>query len=87
MKDFLDKLKGMDKKQLAEAMQQAKAFAATPEGKEFVEKVKKGEAGIDKAQQENLAKQLSKNPDIAKTIFVTADRDFFSINKLNILTA
>jgi high-affinity K+ transport system ATPase subunit B len=69
MKDFLDKLKGMDKKQLAEAMQQAKAFAATPEGKEFVEKVKKGEAGIDKAQQENLAKQLSKNPDIAKTIF------------------
>lgn len=69
MKEFLDKLKGMDKKQLAQAMKQAKEFAKTPEGKEFVEKIKKGEAGIDISQQKDMEKQLAQNPDIAKTIF------------------
>lgn len=69
MKDFLDKIKGMDKKQLSEAVKQAKTFAATPQGKEFVEKIKKGDTVMDKAQQENLEKQLKDNPDITKLIF------------------
>lgn len=69
MKEILDKLKGMDKKQLAEATKQAKQFVNTPQGKELVERIKKGETGIDKAQQAELEKQLAKNPDIAKTIF------------------
>lgn len=68
MKDILEKIKGMDKKQLGEAVKQAQAFAATPQGKAFVEKIKNGEAGIDKAQQDDIMKQLSKNPDIAKAI-------------------
>ena len=42
MNDFFGKLKGMDKKQLEEAVRQAKAFAATDEGKEFIEKVTSG---------------------------------------------
>ena len=37
MKEILDKLKGMDKKQLSEAVKQAKAYADTPQGKELVE--------------------------------------------------
>ena len=64
MNDFFEKLKGMDKKQLEEAIRQAKAFAATDEGKAFVEKVKQGGA-----EQENVKKQLGKNPEIAKLIF------------------
>ena len=43
MKEILDKLKGMDKKQLSEAVKQAKAYADTPQGKELVEKIKKGQ--------------------------------------------
>lgn len=69
MKDIIEKIKGMDKKQLSEAMQQAKAFAETPQGKEFVEKIKSGHAGIGKSQQAEIMKQLDQNPDIAKTIF------------------
>jgi len=64
MNDFFGKLKGMDKKQLEEAVRQAKAFAVTDEGKEFIEKVKQSGA-----EQENIKNQLGKNPEIAKLIF------------------
>ena len=68
MKDILEKLKGMDKKELSSAIKKAQEFAKTDEGKEFVEKIRKGEAGIDNATQENLKKKLESNPDVVKMI-------------------
>ena len=64
MNDFFEKLRGMDKKQLEEAVKQAKAFVKTDEGKAFVEKVKQGGS-----EQDNIKKELGKNPEIAKLIF------------------
>ena len=69
MKDILEKLRGMDKKQLSEAVKQAKAYAETPQGKELVEKIKNGEGGIDPSSKEDIKNQLGKNPEIAKLIF------------------
>ena len=66
--DIFEKIRTMDKKELSTAIKKAKEFAKTDEGKAFVEKVKKGEAGIDKSTQEKLAKELGNNPDIAKTL-------------------
>ncbi len=69
MKDIIDKLKGMDKKELGEAINQAKAFARTPEGKELVEKVKSGNIDVKNSQYAEIMKEVEKNPDIAKAIF------------------
>ena len=66
--DIFEKLKGMDKKELSAAIKKAQEFAKTDEGKQFVEKIKKGDAGIDGATQENLKKKLEGNPDVAKMI-------------------
>ena len=66
--DIMEKLKGMDKKELSAAIKKAQEFAKTDEGKKLVEKIKKGEAGIDSATQENLKKKLEGNPDVAKMI-------------------
>ena len=66
--DIFEKLKGMNKKELSDAIKKAREFAKTDEGRAFVEKVQKGEAGIDKSAQENIMKEISKNPDIAKTL-------------------
>ena len=66
--DIFEKLKGMDKKELSEAIKKAREFAKTDEGKAFVEKIKKGEAGIDKSTQEKLIKEIGNNPDIAKKL-------------------
>lgn len=68
MKDIMEKLKSMDKKELSAAVKKAQEFAKTEEGKELVEKIKKGEAGIDAATQENLKKKLEASPDVAKMI-------------------
>ncbi len=68
MKDILDKLKGMDKKELSDAVKQAKAFIKTDEGKALAEKIKSGE-GIPKTQHQEIMNEINKNPDIAKTIF------------------
>lgn len=67
MKEIIEKLKGIDKKELGKAIKEAKAYMNTDEGKAFAEKIKNGEA-ISDAQKSSLAKELSKNPDIAKTI-------------------
>lgn len=73
MKDIIDKLKSMDKEQLDEAVKKAKEFARTPQGQELVQKIKNGDGmqnlGIDKEKQNNIKKELEKNPHIAKTIF------------------
>lgn len=66
--DIFEKLKGMDKRELSEAIKKAQEFAKTDEGRAFVEKIKKGEAGIDKSTQEKLAKEIGNNPDIAKKL-------------------
>ena len=68
LKSGQKKLKGMDKKELSAAIKKAQEFAKTDEGKQFVEKIKKGDAGIDSATQENLKKKLEGNPDVAKMI-------------------
>ena len=67
MKDIFEKLKTMDKSQLKSAISQAKAFASTPEGKKFVEKVKSS-GGTEELQKENIMKEIGKNPDLAKMI-------------------
>lgn len=66
--DIFEKLKGMDKKELSEAIKKAREFAQTDEGRQFVEKIKKGEAGIDKSTQEKIAKEIGANPDLAKKL-------------------
>ena len=67
MKDILEKLKTMDKSQLKNAVKQAKAFASTPEGKDFVEKVKSS-GGAESMQKDDIMKEIGKNPEIAKMI-------------------
>lgn len=73
MKDIIDKLKAMDKKELGEAVKKAKEFAATSRGQELIEKIKSDggmkELGIDGEKQKNIKKELEKNPHIAKIIF------------------
>lgn len=73
MQDIIEKLKSMDKKELDSAVKKAKEFVATPEGQAFAQKIKNGEGlsqiGIGKAQQDNIKKELSQNPGLAKTIF------------------
>ena len=66
--NILDKLKGMDKRELSAAIKKAQEFAKTEEGKALVEKIKNGEAGIDKSAQEKLMKEIGENPEIAKSI-------------------
>lgn len=66
--DIFEKLKGMDKKELSAAIKKAQEFAKTEEGKQLVEKIRKGEAGIDKSAQEKIVKELSADPDVAKKL-------------------
>lgn len=66
--DIFEKLKGMDKKELSTAIKKAQEFAKTDEGRALVEKIKKGETGLDKSAQEKLLKEIGANPDIAKKI-------------------
>lgn len=67
MRDIIEKLKSIDKKELSKAIKEAKAYMKTDEGKALAEKIKNGEA-IPEAQRDAITKELGKNPDIAKTI-------------------
>lgn len=73
MKDIIEKLKTMDKAQIDAAVKQAKEFVKTEEGQQLVQKIKNGEGmqnfGIDREKQNNIKKELEKNPHIAQTIF------------------
>ena len=69
MKDILDKLKGMDKKELKEAIKQAKAFIETDEGKALAEKIKNGDKAAPKSQYSEIMEEVNKNPEIAQAIF------------------
>ena len=68
MKDILDKLKEMDKKELKEAINKAKTFIETDEGKALAEKIKNGDTAT-KSQYGEIMEQVNKNPEIAKAIF------------------
>ena len=67
MNDIIEKLRGIDKRELSKAIKEAKAYMKTDEGKALAEKIKSGEA-ISEQQKSSIAKELGKNPDIAKTI-------------------
>lgn len=69
MKDIIEKLKGMDKKELGEAVKQAKAFVDTPQGKELIGNIKSGNMDVKNSQYAEIMKEIDKNPDIAKAIF------------------
>lgn len=66
MKDIIDKIKSMDKKELEDAVAKAKKFAQTQKGQELVQKIKDGNAIPN---QEKAMKELGKDPAIAKLIF------------------
>ncbi|MBR2885201.1 MAG: hypothetical protein IKB93_10460 [Clostridia bacterium] len=73
MQDIIEKLKAMDKRELDAMVKKAKNFVATPEGQALAQKIKNGEGlseiGLGAEQQNNIKKELSQNPSIAKTIF------------------
>lgn len=72
MQDIIEKLKSMDKGELDNAVKKAKEFVKTPEGQALTQKIKNGEGlsslGLGKEEQDNIKKELSQNPGIAKTI-------------------
>ena len=72
MKDIMDMLRRMDKKQLDDMMKKAQEYVKTPEGRELAEKLRKGETPgmlpLGTAQQNEMLSRLSKNPDVAKKI-------------------
>jgi len=68
VKDILEKLKNMDKKELSEAVKQAQAFIKTEEGRALAEKIKSGDT-IPKSQYADIMNEVNKNPDIAKAIY------------------
>ena len=43
MQDILSMLKGMNPAELNDAVNKAKAFAGTPEGKQMIDKLRKGQ--------------------------------------------
>lgn len=72
MNDILKMLAKMDKKQLDEAIVKAREFANTPEGKNVMEKLSRGETikgiPVPADQQSKLFSELGKNPDAMKKI-------------------
>ena len=72
MKDIMDMLRGMDKKQLDDMMKKARDYIKTPEGRELAEKLRNGESAdklpFGTSQQNEMLSRLSKQPDIAKKI-------------------
>ena len=70
MQDILTMLKSMNPAELNDAVNKAKAFANTPEGKQMLDKLKKGQPieglPVTTKEQNQIISQLSKNPQIAK---------------------
>lgn len=67
--DIMSMLKGMNKKQLDEAVRKAKEFGKTQQGQQIIEKLRRGEPidgiPINKAEQNRIMSEISKNPDLA----------------------
>ena len=72
MQDILSMLKGMNPAELTDAVNKAKAFVSTPEGKQVLEKLKKGQPveglPVTTKEQNEVLAQLTKNPQIAKQL-------------------
>ena len=66
MNDIINKIKSMDKKELNLAMEKAKEFAKTPQGKELMQQLKDGNGT---SQQKERMNELKKDESIAKLIF------------------
>lgn len=64
MQNLNDFIKNMDPKTLQQGIERASQFAKTPEGKTFVENIKK-ENPKDK---DEIMKMMMKNPEIMKAI-------------------
>lgn len=67
--DILSMLKGMDKKQLDEAVKKAKEFGKTQQGRQIIDKLRRGERidglPISGAEQERIMKEIPKNPELS----------------------
>ena len=72
MQDILSMLRGMNPNELADAVAKAKAFANTQEGKQMLEKLKKGQPieglPVTTQEQNQIISQLTKNPQIARQL-------------------
>lgn len=72
MKDIINMLNKIDKKELGEAIKKAQEYSKTQDGQKLIEKLKKGEAidgiPVSSEEQNKLISQLSKNPAATKMI-------------------
>ncbi len=72
MQDIVSVLKGMNPAELADAVNKAKAFVNTPDGKAMLEKLKKGQPieglPVTTDEQNQLIAQFTKNPQAAKQL-------------------
>ncbi|MGN1098176.1 MAG: hypothetical protein ACI4SS_04705 [Clostridia bacterium] len=72
MQDIVSMLKGINPAELNDAVNKAKAFMQTAEGKQMMEKLKKGQPieglPVTTQEQNQLIAQLSKNPQMAKQL-------------------
>lgn len=72
MQDILSMLKNMKPAELNDAVNKAKTFVNTPEGKQVLEKLKKGQPveglPVTTNEQNQILAQLTKNPQIAKQL-------------------
>ncbi len=72
MQDIASVIKNLDPKELDEAINKAKAFAATAQGKEMISKLKNGRPiegiPVSADEQKRLMAELAKNPDAAKRL-------------------
>ena len=72
MQDILSMLKSMNPNELADAVNKARAFANTPDGKQMIDKLRKGQPieglPVTSQEQNQIIAQLTKNPQIAKQL-------------------
>ena len=72
MKDVLSMLKGMDQAELAAAVNKARAFVNTPEGKELVNRLKNGGAveglSVTGEERERIAARIANDPELMKKL-------------------
>ena len=69
--NIADILKGMNKKQLEDAVAKAKEFAATEKGKEFINELTqtgKVKGAISSEDKDKILQELKNNPDVAQKI-------------------
>ena len=78
MQDILSMLKNMNPAELTAAVNKAKTFVNTPEGKQVLEKLKKGQPvdglPVTTQEQNQIIAQLTKNPQIAKQLGAMLDK-------------